>query len=308
MRQYLGPHEIANDVRMRRARWHGAFLLVEGSTDSKLYGRFVHHESIVVAHGKERVIDCLRILLRDSFAGVVGIVDLDMWLLGEGEPPAMEDLLCTDGRDLESMMLRSKALDYILRDLGSSDKLRQIDAAGDSPRDILLRAGSELGYLRWLCERDRRAAEQGVQSSLAPDGPLRLKFQELKYSGFTDDKTVTIVRTRLLHTIAKHSKQSIDHERVEQELDALRELAAQRGHSLWDICAGHDLVALLGIGLRRLFGSRKQEDLRTLDVTLRLAYQDEWFRQTSLYADMQAWQQRHPEHGLLAPERAQQAG
>lgn len=300
MRKYLGAVDIANEVRMRRTRWREAFLLVEGRTDSHLYERFVHREGIVVAHGKERVIDCLRILLQDSVAGVVGIVDRDMWSLGEGEPPMLDGLLCTDGRDLESMMLRSKALDYILQIMGSSDKLRQIVAAGDSPQDILLRAASELGYLRWLCERDRRAAELGAPCSLAPDGPLRLRFQELKYSRFTDDKTLTIDRAELLRTIANHSQQSIHHERVEQELAMLRELAAQRGHSLWDLCAGHDLVTLLGIGLRRLFGNRKQEDLKTLDETLSLAYQDEWFKQTSLYAEMQAWQARHPEHGLLA--------
>jgi hypothetical protein len=301
MRKYLGAVDIANEVRMRRTRWREAFLLVEGRTDSHLYERFVHREGIVVAHGKERVIDCLRILLQDSVAGVVGIVDRDMWILGEGEPPAIDGLLCTDGRDLESMMLRSKALDYILDRMGSPDKLRQIVAAGDSAQDILLRAASKLGYLRWLCERDRRAAEQGAQSALAPDGPLRLRFQELKYSGFTDDKTVTIDLTKLLRAIANHSQQPIHHERIEQELAMLRELAAQRGYSPWDICAGHDLVVLLGIGLRHLFGSRKQEELRILDETLMLAYQDEWFRQTSLYADMQAWQQRHPEHGLLTP-------
>ena len=83
-------------------------------------------------------------------------------------------------------------------------------------------------------------------------------------------------------------------------MDALRDLAQQRGHTLWDICAGHDLVELLGIGLRSRFGNREHHELKSLDRMLVLAYQDEWFRETSLYAGMQDWQQRHPEHGLLA--------
>lgn len=300
MRQYLGAVDIANEVRMRRTRWRGAFLLVEGRTDTLLYGRFVHRESIVVANGKAQVLECLRILVTDSFPGIAGIVDRDMWLLGEGEAPAIDGLLCTDGRDLESMMLRSRALDNILHTVGSPEKIQRIVANGNAPQEILLHAASELGYLRWLCERDGRANERGAQSSLAPDGPLRLRFQKLKYSGFTNENTLTIDRAELLRNIAKHSQQSIEHERVEQELAALRELAAQCSHSLWDICAGHDLVELLRIGLRSLFGNCEHHELKSLDRMLVLAYQDEWFRQTSLYADMQAWQQRHPEHGLLA--------
>lgn len=294
MKQYLGAVDIANEVRMRRTRWRGAFLLVEGSTDTLLYGRFVHRESIVVANGKEQVIACLRILVTESFPGIAGIVDRDMWLLGEGEEPAIEGLLCTDGRDLESMMLRSRALDNILHTLGSPEKIQRVVANGNVPHEMLLRAASEIGYLRWLCERDRSVP--------------RLRFQELTFSRFTDGKTLTVDRAAMLRTVSNHSQQPIDVDLVEKALAALRDLAQQRGHSLWDICSGHDLVELLGIGLRSLFGSCQPNELKSLDRMLVLAYQDEWFRQTSLYADMQAWQQRHPEHGLLAPERTLQPG
>lgn len=286
MRQYLGAVDIANEVRMRRTRWRGAFFLVEGSTDTLLYGRFVHRESIVVANGKEQVIQCLRILVTERFPGIAGIVDRDMWLLGEGEAPAIDGLLCTDGRDLESMMLRGGALDRLFETIGSAEKLQTIEAKGDSPEDVLLRAASELGYLRWLCERDRSMP--------------RLRFQELTFSRFTDVKTLAIDRAAMLRTISNHSQQPIDLDLVQKAIEALRDLTQQRGHTLWDICSGHDLVELLGIGLRSLFGSCQQNELKSLDRMLVLSYQDEWFRQTSLYADMQAWQQRHPAHDLLA--------
>jgi Protein of unknown function (DUF4435) len=300
MRQYLGASDLANEVRMRRSRWHGAFLLVEGSTDSLVYGRFVHRESILVAHGKQHVIECLGILVQGGFTGVAAVVDRDMWILGEGEPPELDGLLCTDGRDLESMMLRSRALDNMLHTLGSPEKIQKIAANGNDPVDILLRAASELGYLRWLCERDRRASERGEQSTFAHDGPLRLRFQELTFSRFTDARTLTIDRVEMLSAVSNHSRQPIHLDRIQKALDELRELAQQRGHTLWGICAGHDLVELLRIGLHKLLGSCQQNELKALDRMLVLAYQDEWFRQTSLYAAMQDWHQRHPAHGLLA--------
>lgn len=300
MRQYLGASDLANEVRMRRSQWHGAFLLIEGSTDSLLYGRFVHRESIVVANGKQHVIECLGILVQEGFTGIAAIVDRDMWILREGEPPEIDGLLCTDGRDLESMMLRSRAFDNMLHTLGSPVKVEKIAANGNEPRDVLLRAASELGYLRWLCERDRRSSPPGQQDALAHDGPLRLRFQELTFSKFTDDKTLAVDRAKMLRTVSNHSQQPIHLDRVEKALEELRALAQQRGHSLWDICAGHDLVELLRIGLHKLLGSCQQNDLKSLDRMLVLAYQDEWFRKTSLYAEMQDWQQRHPAHGLLA--------
>jgi hypothetical protein len=300
MREYVKPVDIANQVRMQRSRWKGAFLLVEGGTDSLFYGNFVHREGIVVADGRERVIECLGILARDGFAGVAAIVDRDMWMLREGEPPGIDGLLCTDGRDLESMMLRSRAFDRLLDTLGSPEKLQASTANGNAPRDVLLRAASELGYLRWLCERDQKASQEGEQRALASNGPLRLKFQGVKFARFTKHEDLTIDRVAMLCTVSKHSGQPLHLDRVEKALDELRTLAQQRGHTLWDLCAGHDLVELLRIGLCSLFGDHHHSALQPLDRMIVLAYQDDWFRQTSLYAAMQDWHQRHPAYGLLA--------
>jgi hypothetical protein len=128
---------------------------------------------------------------------------------------------------------------------------------------------------------------------------LRLGLQELTFSNFTDRKTLTVDRAELLRTVSARSLQSLHHDRIERALEALREHARQHRHTLWDICAGHDLVELLRIGLRKLFGTCQESELKTLERIIRSAYQDEWFRQTSLYAEMQAWHQRHPVHGLL---------
>src|SRR5947207_15608987 len=56
-----------------------SFLIVEGDKDNKLYEEFVdiNRCSIIVADGKERVIEVLKLLEGESFAGVLAIVDAD---------------------------------------------------------------------------------------------------------------------------------------------------------------------------------------------------------------------------------------
>lgn len=300
MRQYLTPHDVANQIRMRRSQWAGAFLLVEGGTDARFYGRFVHYESIVVADGKEQVIQCLRLLVGHAFPGVAAIVDRDEWALGEGAMPEIPGLMCTDDRDLEIMALRSPALGRVLDTYGSEDKLAGLQAGGTSAVDILLGAGSELGYLRWLCVRDQSRGDRDPATALAPDGPLRLKFKKLSFGKFLDRRTLEVDRKRLVRAISDHSRQPLHVQRVEEALDGLRQLASETSVDPWDLCAGHDLVKILEIGLCSRFGSCQQVTLEKLDGVLLLAYQDAHFERTLLFAAMQAWSTAHPEHTLFS--------
>jgi hypothetical protein len=303
VREFLSADHIANQIRMQRTRWSGAFLLVEGDLDSRFYSRFVLQSSIVVAHGKDRAIGALRILVDEGFKGILAIVDQDFWVLGEGSRPDLAGLLCTDGRDLEIMLLRSPVLERLLTTWGSKEKLGGLRERDVDPADILLQAGKEIGYLRWLSERDRSAPTRTPDTALSPDGPLRLKFRELTFGKFVDRRALRIDLQKLIQAVSNHSQQPIYRERVEVALQALRSKADERRHDAWDICAGHDLLKLLEIGLCSLFGSCQPSDLKNFDRVLVVAYDDEWFWQSALFANLQAWQAANPEQPLLRADR-----
>jgi len=59
-------------------------------------------------------------------------------------------------------------------------------------------------------------------------------------------------------------------------------------HDPWQICCGHHLVEILSFGLRRVLGSNKAADVEpnSLERSLRLAYEEIYFRQTQLYLDI----------------------
>ena len=77
MKENLAAERIANEVRIERGYpGHSlyTFLLVEGSTDERVYKHFIAEDKcqIIVAHSKDNAINALAILEKDNFLGVLG--------------------------------------------------------------------------------------------------------------------------------------------------------------------------------------------------------------------------------------------
>ena len=166
MKQHLTPHDIANTARMMRSQHPGAFLIVEGDTDARVYGRFIDkaHCEIIPAHGKDNALIAIRYLEKYDFSGVVAIVDNDFWRL-EDIAPDSEHVLITDTHDLETMILSSDALDAVITEFGSKRRIEKLDKP---VRETILDAGLPIGYFRWM-------------STSAQDN-LLLNFSDLRFS------------------------------------------------------------------------------------------------------------------------------
>jgi hypothetical protein len=143
MKQYLTPNSITSDIRMRRSQFKGTFIIVEGDTDQRFFKRFVEENlcQIVSAYNKENAIDILEILDKDRFDGVLAIVDADFWRI-DGIEYLKANLFLTDTHDLETMILRSPALEKLMDELGSVNKIGELTKKyGKDVRRILLDAG-----------------------------------------------------------------------------------------------------------------------------------------------------------------------
>ena len=94
--------DIAAEAHMIRATdRHRAILIVEGSTDARVYGRLVSETEcrLIPATGKDKAISALELLENGGFNGVLTIVDADFWRL-DGIDPNSPNLLLTDNHDL----------------------------------------------------------------------------------------------------------------------------------------------------------------------------------------------------------------
>lgn len=193
---------IANELRLRRSQHQGTFVVVEGRDDRLFYERFVDVQQckFVVASGKKQVCDVISILDATSFRGALGIVDADFDLLDE-IPISSLNVIRGNCHDMEAMLIRSPALNRVLREFGSEDKIQKfVTKAGRDIRHVLLAAVSPLGCLRW--------------HSLRSD--LRLRFDGLPLSEFVDRMPLTADRSKLITTVKNHSQRhDLDNEELE---------------------------------------------------------------------------------------------
>lgn len=129
----LTAEDVANEISMSRTVFKGTYLVVEGATDARLFGKFlVDDAKIIAACSKSNVKTAVDICVRRKDIGVLGIVDRDMDdMLGRRSSPPV---FPTDGRDMECMIIRSGALDAVLAEYGDAEKLRGIAGGSDGIR------------------------------------------------------------------------------------------------------------------------------------------------------------------------------
>ncbi|MEQ8970623.1 MAG: DUF4435 domain-containing protein [Coleofasciculus sp. C1-SOL-03] len=281
MREFITPDRIANQIRMRRSSHEGSFLIVEGRNDKLVYERFIDRTNceFSIASGKENAVAAIKILEQDNFAGVLAIVDADFCRL-EGTLPSSSNLLLTDEHDLEMMLFKSSASDKILSERGSEDKINKF---GQDIRLTLLESGKRIGYLRWVSLKDN----------------LFLKFEELSFSKFIDKATLVIDTGKLIKAVKDHSqKLALREQDIQKSIETLEKTARDP----WQLCCGHDIICILSIGLSKVWGSWKTNEIRPdiLERELRLAYEESYFRNTQLYQLIQQWEINNKPYQVLS--------
>ena len=279
MRSSIAAVDIANRVRLLRTHHKGAFLIVEGDTDKRFYERYISREhcQIVIAYSKEQAVEALKILEQDHFSGVLAIVDADFDILLQSHP-STPNLLLTDTHDVETMLLKSPALDKVLAEFGSEEKInRHPDILS-----LLCAAGRPLGYLRLVSLRE----------------DLSLRFEELPMNRFLAEPALTVDRARLIRTIKDHS---VKPQLRDSDIEAMIGDVETDTHDPWHVCNGHDLVGILSLGLRSSLGTNNPAQVRPeiLERSLRLAYEASHFAETNLYTSITQWERANSPYRVL---------
>lgn len=284
MRELLTVDRVANKIRLLRSNFEGTFLLVEGRSDKMFYERFVDkkHCQLIVTSGKpsskQRAIEILEILEKSHFEGILAIVDADFdYLLNLFQ--SSPNILRTDTHDLESMIIKSPALEKVVNEFGSEEKMTKFNR---DIRGTLLKTGISVGYLLWTSQRDR----------------LNLTFDGIKFNRFVDEKTLQIDELKMIREVNNKSQSCLL-----EDIDLQKKLTNYKSssHDPWQVCCGHHLVEILSISLRNLLGSNKVVDVEfnRLEISLRLAYEEVYFQQTQLYSDIRIWESNNQSFKVL---------
>ena len=201
---------------------------------------------------------------------VLGIIDSDLdYIKGVAHKPP---LFATDCRDLETTMIRSHALDCVLTEYGDPGKIDRFVSRYGDIREAVVASCYPLGLLMYLSDIKGH----------------NLSFRDLDYASFVEKRGLKLNKEDMITAIISNSPYSL----VSRETLMTRlEMELQEEHDSWGVCRGHDMISVLAIGLRDIFGGYNSRHIRSGELAgaLRLAYEKDSFQGTKLFIDSSEW-------------------
>lgn len=277
--------EIANEIRMRSVYYTGPFLLVEGSSDVTF---FSHHmtieiENIIPAFGWENLAEAMIILQKEGLVRILVVIDLDYRGI-VATPSLPANAVTTDSHDLETMMFSSNAFQKVLRQKSSSHKVKLYPSGSRGIKKTILKLASSIGCLRYYSQL------KGKQYS----------FDEMDIEKFVDRSAMSFSDSRFVSHLRgiSPSNNSMPNHILKNALAETKKVPILSNP--YRLCCGHDMMEIMAIGLKSLWGSYSSRELtgQALEGLFMLAYSHQMFRATDLFRQMSDW---FEDNGYTAP-------
>ena len=259
--------DVVSEILMSRSAFTGSFLILEGDTDSKFWSRRIARAQcqIVIAGSKPTVTGAIVQANAVSERGTLGIVDDDYDSL-IGIPLPCTNVLRTDARDLEAMLLRSAAFEAVIHEVGDVGKISSFEKSeGVTVREALTVRSLLFGKLRWLNKQKGWG----------------FNFDRLSPWRFADIPNWKIDEPRVITTIADELHIT--------EADLRISLATLSAIDPFLILHGKDTIDILAVGLRNKLGTH-QHPVERICQMLRLAFDDAMAKATRLFQEVLSWE------------------
>ena len=271
-----------NELRMSKNHplmKNKVFILLEGKTDIKLFRNIFNHQTTYIEQikGKEKVIEALEILQEEGFIKIFGIKDSDFDNL-ENIVYGNINLFLTDYADMEIQMIESSAFESLINEFSHQDCY---DNFLNNLKNKLYNEALNIGYLRWYNEKEFRE-----------NSSYLLRFRGLKFKEFTEvSKCNIIINVENFFTeIINHSNSDLNNSGLILIINDLKSYS----NDYLQICNGHDITTLLAYIFNHKDNSDKSNiNQDRIEEALRLSYSFDDFRQTSLYNNLNNWQQEY---------------
>ncbi len=272
----LTPPEIAVEVHMLREIWNGPVMLVEGSTDAKLFSAFYPYEMvrIIPSFGWEGVLEAIDILCKEGVKGIIGIIDQDFRSILE-ELPDNPNVFITDSHDLETMMIESGAFARVFNEKGSTKKIANWPDGIEGIKIQTYSVAKNIAALRFF------NAKNG----------LLFSFKKMNYKKFVDEHKIQFKAKAFIQHLSRKwpSNASLSIEILTEAIRISLEIDAFTDSSVF--CCGHDVTEILALGLRSAWGTHNSTEMTStiVETILRAAYTEQEFMSSNLAYQIQKW-------------------
>lgn len=277
MRKYLGVTDKHNEIRLLFGHplyKDKTIVVVEGSSDIRFFRDIINYSWVKLESidGKKDLIKLMKALSPEFPEKILGICDADHdRLLPEVEDRELYSVYVTDYHDAEIMMLNSPALTSFISEFSTPEHFEE---ARTKILESTLSAANVIGTLRWV------STELGIN----------LKFKGLNFGEFVtaNEFNVTINTDTLIDSLIARSDSIPEGTTKELILSKLDDFLKRDACKL-QVCCGHDASNIISIMFRqRRLSLETNMDHRKVESALRLGYQQEYFRRTSLFEKVYA--------------------
>lgn len=251
------------------------FWMLEGVTDIKFFkSRLKPGLCLIDSTGKYKLIRAMKVFNSDArFAGLkmLGIVDNDYdWLIDYELP---ENVVSTEPRDLEGLMLRANSISCVLAEYAKPSLVEAFEAKGVTVIDAVIQRALFFGKIRAVNNINARVCLK--------------KFKPLIFfrDDWTYDESAALRKAVQLGVGAS----------VEFILSEMQKLPVVDD---WYYVRGHDAIDILCGGLLSVFGDGRSVSVSMIEPVLRQSLSDAEFSRSKIYTEVNAW---HEARGLDIP-------
>ncbi|MBV7599045.1 DUF4435 domain-containing protein [Aeromonas sp. sia0103] len=250
------------------------WLIIEGNTDSIFFStkNLPQNPIVITAKGWENVVSVIDTVITEAISPIVfGFIDRDY-----REELSIElnrsKIITTDHRDLEITMFESGALHRILVELGSLTKLPctsigHVDLAAVRAR--IYDVAGKLGRIRFFSLKHN----------------LGISLKRIDLSKAIDNKILNLDEQNLLAQINSTNENKLKAELLSSFYT--HELPTSLNDPRF-LCSGHDVSSILGIALKKLWGTNSSKDVEQekIESHLRIGFSDKDFSDTEMYKQL----------------------
>ena len=263
---------IVSEIMMMDASSKALYWLLEGPGDIRFFSsRKREGVELIVSGGKRNVIGSIQALSTEPVCErLLGIVDADIdWLLPNQPRPA--NVITTDPRDLEGVLLRSGAYFKVLAEFADAKKIKNFESR---------KGCTVLEYLRDISVffgRIRAVNDLNKCVSLK-----KFKPQSFMLKGTWEYD----LKSALISAVSKGVSDTV--EELEKQMLLLPDVF------IWNYVRGHDAVNIIAGGLISELGAGGGVDSGRVESVLRSGIDEAEFVETKLHKMMTEWHDSRP--------------
>ena len=253
------------------------YWIVEGVTDIKFFRPRVRRNiELINATGKYKIIPVLSKIQSDTSLSnmpILGIVDNDYdWITNIKYP---DNVISTEPRDLEGILLRAEVVQSILAEYASADEVVKFEkSTGKSVMEAVLERSVLFGKIRAVNSLNRKVC-----------------LKDFKPIQFCDKACWNYDYGRMIDKAVKLGVSESKEELVEQ----IEKLPSAPD---WHYVRGHDAIDILCGGLISIFSKGQPCSVSKIEPVMRQALSKEKFSATELYKNTYSW---HRDRGYEDP-------